>query len=99
MEVANIPDQYRRQGTTTKQMRGAPHGALYIWPVADLSYPKFLVRFIDRPDLIIAGPQALEDGRRLWAGHRLPVIIFDHACALSASDWEAYRNIEARCVR
>lgn len=99
MRVADIPDEYRRQGTTTRQMMNAPQCALFVWPVADLSYPKALAHYLGRGDLLIAGPSALYDEGRRWAGRLLSGVVVDHACALDEQDWEALRNIEVRCVR
>lgn len=99
MRVANIPAEHRRQGTTTRQMLDAPRGALFIWPVSTLSYPKALACHLERQDLIIAGPSALFEGGRRWFSERLPGVVVDHACQIDGRDMEALGNIEARCIR
>jgi hypothetical protein len=99
MRVADIPDEYRGKGTTTQQMREAPHGALFVWPVERLHYPRDLARTLRREDLTIVGPAAFRCGGERLFGQRFPAIVIDHACALSAEDWDTYRGLLARCVR
>lgn len=99
MRVANIPSELRGLGTTTQQMKLAPQSALFIWPVANLSYPKDLARNLGRSDLMVVGPAALDDGGRRLLGLRISGVVVDHACEMDERDLDALRNIEIRCVR
>lgn len=55
----------RGSGITTRQMREAPQGAVYLWCNNHLSYPRELARHLGRTDLRIVGPSWLENG---WIG-------------------------------
>ena len=60
----------RREGTTTKQMQGAPLGAVYIWPASgSRSYAIDLAKTLGRDDLRIETLDWLEDRR--WLGLEL----------------------------
>lgn len=69
--------QYREDGTTTKQMREAPEGSLYIWCSNTLDYPKTLAKNLGRSDLRIVGLGFLDDTR--WAGREFAGVVLDHA--------------------
>lgn len=84
----------RQTGITTKQMKEAPHGSLYIWCTSDLTYPKRLARDIGRTDLEIVRPSWLSGYQ--WMGKRFPGIVLDHAAHLQAHQWETYDYLAAR---
>ncbi len=84
----------RQTGITTKQMKEAPHGSLYIWCTSDLTYPKRLARDIGRTDLEIVRLSWLSSYQ--WMGKRFPGIVLDHAAHLQAHQWEAYDYLAAR---
>jgi hypothetical protein len=76
---ANLTD--RGTGRTARQMKAAPIGAVFVWCNDRLDYPKTLARahWVNRPDLLIVGPQWLERG---WIGQRFSGIVIDHATHL-----------------
>ncbi len=80
-------DEARRTGRTTQQLREAPPGAIYLWPVhLSLSYVKDLAQALGRGDLVcMAYRPTLLDGLRRrygqggWAKAAPPMIVVDHA--------------------
>lgn len=70
----------RGEGTTTKQMLEAPHGAVFIWCNHHLDHPKFLAKKHNRTDLEIVSPGWLDYG---WIGRELTGIVVDHATYLN----------------
>lgn len=95
MRVAQIPDEYRRTGATTKQMQCAPERALFIWPVHSISYAKHLARHLGRDDLEIVGPSVLEDGAMRLRGRTFSAVILDHACEPDSAEFEALEMVRA----
>lgn len=71
----------RGTGRTTRQMLAAPFGALFVWANERVDYPKFLSCALERSDLIIKSPRALEGGR--LAGIDYPGVVIDHAALLT----------------
>lgn len=100
MRVAPIPDEYRRTGETTRQMKAAPNGAIYVWPVSSsLSYAKDLARHLGREDLEIVGPSVFLDGGVRLRGRRLSGLVLDHACDPSAEELDVIDVVREFCVR
>lgn len=77
-------------GTTTLQMKQAPHGAFYVWPNGHLSYPKALAAFVGRDDLKIIGPHEVETGRTFRGNDRM--IVVDHACYMIVTS-QTFREV------
>lgn len=73
-------DETRGTGATTRQMKAAPRGAIFIWCNEYLHYPRLLARHLGREDLHIHEKSVL-DGVRL-RGLRVPIIV-DHAARLT----------------
>jgi hypothetical protein len=71
----------RQTGQTTTQLRNAPAGATFVWPVDSTYYPRALARYVGRRDLRIVGPSALTDGR--CQGLTPERLILDHAVRLT----------------
>jgi len=65
----------RGTGRTTKQIKEAPQGAIFICPPDAFDYTRRLVHDLGRTDLRIERPSFF-DGR--WHGLRLPIVV-DHA--------------------
>jgi hypothetical protein len=86
--------QYRGDGTTTKQMQAAPQKAVFIWPNHWTDYPQKLARKLGREDLVIVGPNWLTDQR--WAGRDLPGIVVDHATVLERPAWDELQRALTR---
>jgi hypothetical protein len=84
----------RGTGTTTKQMRNAPFGAIYIWVNGDTSYAKELAQKIGRDDLEIVRPTWLE--YRRWQGRLLTAIVCDHALYLDYDTRELLHEASMR---
>lgn len=85
----------RGSGRTTRQMRDAPTGAIYIWCNQHFIYPKNLAREIGRSDLKIISPGQAETYIR---GVRRPIVI-DHAIPdyyPHALCWELLQEIRFR---
>lgn len=68
----------RGTGTTTQQLKSAPHEALFIYYRDDLSYPKSLCKKLNRTDIIVRGPRDLTNWEGL-IGLQYPAVIVDHA--------------------
>ena len=83
-----MEQQYRGDGTTTRQMKDAPIGALYVWCGGDLHYPKKLAMEIGRNDLRIVAPSFLEHDQ--WRGLRMPVVL-DHAFVATREQFYAIK--------
>lgn len=72
-------------GVTTRQMREAPKGAIYIWPNSELGYPKRLAEVIGRKDdlyivsIFNLDPQAVYGQDRKF--------VLDHACITMNRSW------------
>jgi len=87
-------DEFRGTGTTTRQMKAAPHGAVYIWVHrASMAYAKDLAESIGRNDLLIVSKSWLEHG---WQGRDFSAIVIDHATSLSIRENQLYRQAQAR---
>lgn len=71
-----IKQQFRNDGTTTKQIKAATKSAVYVWSNTDLKYPIELAKSLNRSDLKIVSPYWLKDRRYL--GLELTDIILDH---------------------
>jgi hypothetical protein len=65
----------RQTGRTTEDMKGAPHGAIYVWHNRKLRYPRLLANKLNRLDLKIMCPCEAD---RKCRGTILPVVL-DHA--------------------
>ena len=81
-------------GTTTRQMQKAPLGAIYVWPNANLGYPKRLAVALGRPDIVIKPPGWLI-ARNVREFPPLSVVI-DHATTLTFENMEALSYLEGK---
>ena len=69
-------ESVRGTGRTTRQMEGAPAGALYVWCNGHLEYPKHLARKLGRDDLKIVSPEHYKVTSR---GRDVGSVVLDHA--------------------
>ena len=93
MRVRQQDESQRRNGFTTAQMKRAPQGALYIWPVhGSISYAKDLAQQLGREDLEIVSPSVLDQRGERLRGRRLTGIVLDHACEPSPEEYEILRD-------
>lgn len=95
-------DRYRGTGRTTRQMKEAPKGALFIWCTSnDTLYPRALARDLDREDLVIIRLPRFASEIDQHRGRRYPAVIVDHAAARHMTDRiaEYIEAIRAYCVR
>lgn len=100
MRVREQDESQRGNGFTTAQMKRAPQGALYIWPVhGSISYAKDLARRLGREDLEIVSPSVLDQRGERLRGRRLSGIVLDHACEPSPEEYEILRDLRAFCVK
>jgi hypothetical protein len=77
-----IVDTERGTGRTTKQMKDAPRGAIFISPHHAACYhDKNLAFALGRSDLTIVSPSWLIEHR--WIGLELSGIVVDHAANLN----------------
>ncbi len=81
----------RGTGRTTKQMKQAPQGALFVWCNGVTSYARTLAREIGRHDLVIASPYDLESDR--LRGQEFQAVIIDHAARLTPQQSEIVKRI------
>ena len=71
-------------GRTTKQMRSAPHGAAFVWPVwSSIGYARDLARHLNRLDLIIITPSRLRDFRP----GQYPALVVDHGVKFTRTEY------------
>ena len=71
-------------GRTTDQMINAPMGAIYVWHLADIRYPKQLARRLGRTDLRFMSVDDLEAGKLL--GLQYATVMLDHYAANRLSE-------------
>jgi hypothetical protein len=82
LSLGSIKQEFRRDGTTSEQMRLAPLNAFYIWPSKGcINYAYELARHLGRDDLHIVSPSWLTSGQ--WHGIEITGIVVDHACELN----------------
>lgn len=88
-------------GRTTRQIIGAPHGAIFIWCNGELSHPKNLALQYGRDDLTIVSPSWLEGVglARVRNAYRGLDLVLDHACRLSSNQREVFTLNEAKRTR
>lgn len=80
--MLNFADN-RQTGRTTRQMQGAPLGAIFVWVSSQLDYPKEIARKIGREDLVIVSPGEI---CRHCYGKPISGIVVDHAARLTSSE-------------
>lgn len=80
MDMAAMDTGERGTGRTTRQMKAAAKGALFIScnDHCARQYDPSLARNIGREDLVIRGPSVIERGCRQLAGKQWPEIVIDH---------------------
>jgi len=84
----------RQSGITTRQMKEAPRGAIYVWPNNILTYPAMLAKRIGRDDLKICSPSGFTIERVLR--DRIEDYVIDHATELPGKGWDALAYINRR---
>lgn len=82
----------RQSGRTTRQMREAPAGAIFLWGNKHKDYARALARHLGRGDLVIVGPAALADGGRYLITANADLVV-DHAAWLLLG-WNEVRRLE-----
>jgi hypothetical protein len=87
----------RGDGATSRQMQGAPFGAVYIWCNHHLDYPKALAASLGRADLQIVSPEWLRGER--FRGLRFSGIVVDHAAELDVYERDALCHAMTRVER
>lgn len=92
--VSDIRQEFRGDGTTSKQMKEAPKNAVYVWLHHDLSYPIMLSRKLEREDLKIVSHYWLSDHK--YKGMDLTGVILDHAYI---PDLATYKNFKEALIR
>ena len=83
-------------GRTTTAMRGAPQGAVFIWPYrSSVEYARALAHYIGRTDLHIVSLSWLEPDQ--WRGLELTGIVLDHAASeiMKSREWNLYHAAES----
>lgn len=71
----------RGSGSTTRQIKSAPMGAVFVWVNGDLHYPRRLAESLGRTDLRMSSPRSVGSGA--LRGLRVPEVIVDHAADLT----------------
>ncbi len=92
--VANLKQEFRGDGTSTKQMKAAVENAVYVWLNADLDYPRHLAKKLNRDDLKIVAPSWLE--QRRFVGLELTDVILDHAYVPDIRTYKCFKEALAR---
>ncbi len=100
MRVRTMDDSQRGNGFTTAQMKRAPLGSLYVWPVSgSINYAKALAHELGRDDLEIVSPSVLDRKAERLRGRRLTGLVLDHACEPTAEEYDVLREIRACCIK
>ena len=81
----------RGEGITTRQMKAAPNGALFIWCSEQLDYPRQLACELNRADLHIVRPSWLTG--MAYYGMRYSGVIVDHAAQLTDHQSDCLRLV------
>lgn len=82
----------RATGTTSRQMKAAPQGAVYVWCNDAFWYPKSLARHLGRGDLEVVSPGWLLYPHN-WKGRRFSGIVLDHAVELTRGEFDSYLEV------
>jgi len=77
----------RGTGRTSRQMLGAPMGAIFVWCNEHVAHAKLIAAKVDRADLKVVGPSWLDDRR--WRGLNLTGVVVDHAAHLTSEQYES----------
>ena len=91
--VRALEEGARGTGRTTRQIKDAPPGAIYVWCNNRTEYPKMLALKLGRGDIEVVPPVWLVQG---WVGRTLTGIVIDHAARLNDCEWHGLRYAEAR---
>lgn len=78
---------WRGGGATTKQLKEAPHGSVFVWVNGNLDYPIQLAKHLGRDDIKIVSPSWVS--YKNVAGVRKNIIL-DHASHLSSKQMDIY---------
>ena len=81
----------RGTGATTRQIKEAPKGAIFVWCNSHVDYARHLAHFLGRGDLQIVSPETFE---RIAPVIRFNGIVVDHAVRLSSRAECLIREIE-----
>lgn len=92
--VTDLKQEFRGDGTTTRQMKAATKNAIFVWLNADLSYPIHLARQLNREDLKIVSPYWIE--QRKFLGLELSDIILDHAYIPDIRTYKCFKEALSR---
>lgn len=84
----------RQAGNTTRQMKEAPMGAVFVWCNSHVHYPQALSRALSRSDLVVR-PMSWLDPRNVM-GRSLQAVVVDHAARLDAQMLEALHYLRLR---
>lgn len=87
----------RGSGSTTKQIKNAPLGAIYVWLNNDLHYPRRIAEEQKRTDIKFVGPNWLD--KQGFRGLSLSGLILDHATHLTDEQWQYYIEAKLRVGR
>lgn len=87
-------DSERGTGRTTKQIKDAPQGAVFVCPPCAVDYIRRLAEHLGRTDLRIERPDYFIRGR--WLGLRFHVVV-DHAAPqfFSPTHWDGWEQCRA----
>lgn len=100
MRTRVMDESQRAYGFTTLQMKAAPQGALYIWPVSgSLAYARDLARHLGREDLQIESGSILERRGERLRGRQFSRIVLDHAAEPDEDEHELLRDLRTSLVR
>ena len=86
----------RGSGRTTKQMKSAPIGAVFVWYNDHIDYPERLAVYLQRGDLKILRLSTLDHGAQTLRGIEFFGVVVDHAADLSDKQSEAVSRLLSR---
>lgn len=88
----------RGSGTTTQQLKAALPGSLFIYCTRDTSYPKGILKRLERTDVTVRGIDALERVDTMTA-QRYTDIVVDHAAPDTPNNHRAFRVLLSLCQK
>jgi hypothetical protein len=86
----------RGTGITTRQIRGAPREAVFVWCNGDVRYPQALAKTLGRSDLVVRPLSWLQPGNVM--GRTFTGVVVDHAAEIGDNERETLDYLRLRRV-
>lgn len=67
---------------STNQIINAPENCIYLWPSANLAFPKMIAKLYERNDIIFKSVHSFFTSNSIF-GYSSRYVIIDHSCSLT----------------